>query len=222
MKMNRSKQFGFTLTELVIALAINMVVLAALVSIFVSNLQHYRYVINANRLHQQLQGAMDLMTSDIRRAGYWANSSNDLSLDQNNNPFMTSSTDISVGTGNNCILFTFDHDKNGSIPSITSSADDERYGYRLSGQTLQTRPWGATFSCSATSTAWENITDPKVINVTALTFTLNTQTISTGPGTAGITLRSVDITLTGQLANDATVTKTLTAHVRIRNDKFIP
>lgn len=216
------KLSGFTLAELLVALALNVIVLAALISIFVTNLKHYRQILNTNRLHQQLQSAMDIMTSDIRRAGYWANASNDLNLDQNNNPFMTGSTDITVGASNTCILFTYDHNNNGSLPSISSSYDDERYGYRLSGQTLQTRPWGATFSCAAAASSWENITDPNVVLITNLTFTLTTQTISTGPGTAGITLRSVDISLTGQLANDSTVTKTITQHVRIRNDKFIP
>ena len=66
------------------------------------------------------------------------------------------------------------------------------------------------------------MTNSNVINITALTFTLNTTTLTTGPGTRGVAIRSVDITLTGRLVNDATVTKTLTQHIRIRNDKFIP
>lgn len=216
------KQTGFTLVELMIALAVNMVVLIALISIFVSNLQQYRSIIGSNRLNQQLQNAMDIMSADIRRTGYWANAKNDLDLDQNNNPFMITGLDITVGAGNNCILFSYDHNNDGILPSISTSYDDERYGYRVNAQTLQTRPWGASFSCAAAANAWENITDPNVIRITNLTFTLNTTTVATGPGTAGITIRSVDITLTGQLANDSTVTKTLTAHVRVRNDKFIP
>jgi prepilin peptidase dependent protein B len=220
--MNRRKKLGFTLTELIMTLAINLIVLIALVSIFIANLKQYRSVININQLHQQLQSVMDIISNDIRRAGYWANASNDISLDQNNNPFMTNATDVTVNAGNNCILFTYDHNNNGSLPSISSSYDDERYGYRLNGQTLQTRPWGAAFDCAAAASAWENITNSTVIRITNLTFTLSTTNIATGPGTAGIRLRSVDITLTGQLASDSSVTKTLTQHIRIRNDKFIP
>jgi prepilin peptidase dependent protein B len=222
MNIRHGRQSGFTLTELVIALAVNIIVLVALISIFVANLQHYHKVINSNRLYQQLQSTMDIMSSDIRRAGYWANATNDLNLDQNNNPFMTAATDISVPAGNTCILFAYDHDKNGTLPSISVNYDDERYGYRVNNQILQSRPWGATFACNAAANNWENISDSNVIQVTNLTFTLNTQTIATGPGTAGITIRSVDITLTGQLTSDTSVTKTLTEHVRIRNDKFVP
>lgn len=215
-------QKGFTLTELIIAISINMIVLIALISIFVTNLRQYRFFLNTNILHQQLQLAMDIMTSDIRRAGYWANASNDAHTNQNNNPFMASGLDISIPAGNTCILFSYDHDNNGSLPSIGSGSDDERYGYRLSGGAIQTRPWGASFSCTAAASAWENMTDPTIITITALTFTLSTQTVVSGPGTASILLRSVDITITGQLTSDSTVTQTLTQHVRIRNDKFTP
>lgn len=222
MSIKISQLKGFTITELLVALSLNIVVLAALISIFIANLNHYKNMLNTNRLHQQLQMDMDIMTADIRRAGYWANAPNDLHLNQNNNPFMAGGTDITTGASNTCILFTYDHDNNGALPSIGSGSDDERYGYRLSGQVLQSRPWGASFSCAASASAWENMTDSNFIQITALTFSLTTQTITTGPGSAGIILRSVDITLTGRLTSDNTITKTITEHIRIRNDKFNP
>ena len=212
--------FGFTLIELIIAMGLSALLFTALLAIFISNLTHYNKVISTNHLNQQLQTTLQLMANDIRRAGYWANAKNDIGLDQNNNPFMTSSTDVSVNNTNNCILFTYDHGKNGTLPSISNSIDDDRYGFQLSNQTVQARPPGATFVCSASD--WENVTDPGIVKITALTFTLTTQTLTTGPGTQGIKMRSVDISITGQLASDSTVSNTLTQHVRIRNDKFIP
>lgn len=223
MLLKHLKSAGFTLVELLIALAINAFLMVALIIVFVMNLDHYNSLLNNAVLNEQMQTAMEIMSGDIRRAGYWGNASNDIGTDQNNNPFMASGTDISVGgTGNSCILLTYDRNNDGSLPSISSSYDDERYGYRLSGTTLQARPAGATFSCTASASSWENVTDSNIITITALTFTLNTQTITSGPGSRGIAVRSVDITMTGQLVSDSTVTKTLTRHVRIRNEKFIP
>jgi prepilin peptidase dependent protein B len=218
-----TKAAGFTLTELLVALVINVLVLGSLLGIFIANLNHYTTTINSNRLNQQLQAVMQLMTSDIRRAGYWSNASNNIATDTNTNPFIVAgTTDISVGgTGNNCILFSYDHNSNGTLPGLSTTADDERYGYRLVGGAIQTRPWGATFNCSAATTNWENITDPTV-TITALTFNLTTQTLSTGLGASSLTTRSVDISLTGQLTSNSAITKTLTEHVRIRNDKFNP
>jgi prepilin peptidase dependent protein B len=212
---------GFTLIELMIALTVSGILFAAAMGMFVSNVRQYHKSLSINRLNQQLQTALSVMTDEIRRAGYWSNASNDVGLAQNTNPFMVSgTTDITVGGGNNCILFTYDHNDTGTLPSISSSGDDDRYGFQLNGNTIESRPPGATFACGATD--WEKITDSNVVNVTALTFTLNASTVTTGPGTQGIIVRSVDISMTGQLATDSTVTKTLTQRVRIANDKFIP
>jgi prepilin peptidase dependent protein B len=215
---------GFTLVELMVALVINVFIFAALMAIFVANLNHYTTAVNTNRLNQQLQAAMQLMVNDIRRAGYWTNAYTLVGTDTNTNPFQSTvgSTDVTVGgTGNSCILFTYDHLGTGVLPSISSTTDDDRYGYRLNGTSLQTRPWGGTFSCSAAATNWENVTD-STVTITALTFTLTTQNTTTGLGTSALNMRSVDITLTGRLTSVPTITKTLTEHVRIRNDQFVP
>lgn len=216
------KYAGFTLTELLIALGINAVIFAALIGLFAANIEHYREVINISRFNQQLQSTMDLMTMDIRRAGYWANASNDLNTGTNNNPFMVTGTDISTHLSGSCILFSYDQNGNGALPTISTTYDDERYGYRLNSSIIQARPAGATFDCTATASAWENVTDPKIVTITNLVFTLQEQSVSSGTGTSSIRIRSVDITLTGQSVIDTSVTKTLTQHIRIRNDKFVP
>jgi prepilin peptidase dependent protein B len=215
------KNNGFTFIELMIALVVNLVLFGGLITIFLSNINHYRTDINTNRLNQQLQTIMLMMTNEIRRAGYWANAQNDLGSAVNNNTFMATANDITVNAGNNCILFTYDSNSNGSLPAIAANTDDERYGFRLNGQTLQTRTFGAPYDCTTAAGNWDNITDSNIIQITNLTFTLNQNTITTGPGNKGITQRSVDISMTGQLTSNTAITKTITKHVRIMNDKFI-
>src|SRR3990167_6939904 len=109
------KMRGFTFTELMVALAINAIIFAALTTVFLSNLEHYRRLINMYRLDQDLQVAMNLMSRDIRRAGYWANANSDLGSSTNNNPFTAGGTDITTGLSGACILFSYDHDLNGSV-----------------------------------------------------------------------------------------------------------
>lgn len=213
---------GFSLTELMIALVISSIIMVALLTVIIANLSHYQQSLNMNRLNQQLAAALSVMSDDIRRAGYWSNANSDLGTGQNNNPFVATGNDLTINGATNCILFTYDHDSNGTLSALTATIDDERYGFRLSNGAIQSRPPGASFDCLAGSSAWENITDTNIITITNLAFALSATTITTGPGTKGIQLRSVDISITGQLKNDATVSKTLTQHVRIRNDKFIP
>jgi type II secretory pathway component PulJ len=214
------KTRGFTLVELLIALVINIFLLAGLIDIFVANLEHYRKILNANMLQEQLQSAIYFMTNEIRRAGYSALATNDIGSGQNNNAFMTTSTDITINSTNNCILFTYDRTGTGSLPAINANIDDERYGYRLSNNILQTRPPGALFSCTAITSNWENMIDPNVITITALSFTLNTTTLSATNGQ--LLVRSVDISITGQLTSNSAVVKTITSHVRVRNDEYVP
>lgn len=218
--MLKRNKFGFTLVEMMIALVISAFLFTAIISIFVSNLSHYRKVLNANKLNQQLIAVLDLMSNDIRRAGYWGNSATMIGSHLNNNPFQAGSNDITINGANNCILFTYDHDENGVLPTINTGTDDERYGFKLNNGAIQGRSSVGGFDCSSTN--WENLTDTKVINITALVFTLSSSTVTTGPGTRGITIRTVNISVTGQLVSDASVSKTLTEQVRIRNDKFIP
>lgn len=211
---------GFTLVELLVALVVSSLLLIGMIAAFVANANHYQKVIDQNRLNQQLEAILDIMANDIRRAGYDSTASNDIGLDQNTNPFQAAGADISVNGANDCILFTYDHGNTGSLPSIAAGSDDDRYGYLLSGNVIYSRPPGAAFTCS--STGWEAVTDSHFIQITALSFTLNTNTVTTGPGTRGLSMRSVDISITGQLTSNSNVTNTLTQHVRLQNDKFIP
>lgn len=209
------------MVEMLVSLVVNVIVLFALISIFSSNLSNMTSSTNIDALSQQLEVAMQIMADNIRRAGYWSNASSNLGAGSNNNPFMAAATDISV-TGGNCILFTYDSNSTGSLPSITSASDDDRYGYRLVNQTLQTRPYGATFACNAAASNWENVTNPTIVQITALSFTLNSSTVPVGAVSNTMLVRSVDISITGQLTSNNAVTKTLTQHVRIMNDKFVP
>jgi prepilin peptidase dependent protein B len=214
MNKKSSHLAGFSLVEMLIALVVNVILMFALITVFSSNIGNYTAVSNSEVLMQQLQAALQLMTNDIRRAGYWSNASNDISSGQNNNPFMAAATDVSVNATNNCILFTYDHNGTGTLPAISR--------FRLNGQTLQTRPFGAAFSCTAAASAWENVTNPAIVQITNLSIILTPTNVPVGATSNYMILRSINISITGQLASNTSVTKTLTQHVRIRNDKYVP
>ena len=213
---------GFTLLEVLIALAVNIVIFTALITFFSNTLTHYHSTLKINRLNQQLDNALLLMAQDIRRAGYWGNANSLLNAPLNTNPFMsiTNGTDITIPSSS-CILFTMDLNNDNTLPSVSANVEDERYGFRLNNQILQARPRGAAFDCAAAADTWENVTDPNIVLITNLNFVLN-QTTVIGGGTHNLVIRSVDVTLTGQLATDPSFTKTLTQRIKVRNDRFTP
>ena len=59
---------------------------------------------------------------------------------------------------------------------------------------LQTRPPGATFSCTAASSNWENVTNSQLVTITALSFTLVTTSVPSS--VPNMSLRAVNISIT--------------------------
>lgn len=221
----KASKKGFSLVELMVALSLSSLVLVSVVALFSDNVRHSKDNFNANRLHQEMQAAVEVMVKDIRRAGYWGNAITDIDTGANTNPFMASATDITINGNNDCILFSYDRDDNGALPTLGSGNDDERYGYRLSNGVIQSRPSGSPFSCTTANTNWEDIIGSKIIQITGLTFTPTIKSIDLDgaeSGTANTLIRTIDITLSGQLKNDSSVNHTITHRVRVRNDKFAP
>lgn len=218
------KQRGSSLVELMIAMLASLVVLVGMITVTVTSLQSSRENLQIMRLDQELRAAMNMMINDIQRAGYWRDAQNDLQQNTNTNPFMAAGTDLSIPNAS-CILLTYDSNNDGALPAINTGTDDERYGFRLSGGAIQSRTVSAPFSCAAAANTWENLTDTNVVNIASLHFTTvpaaGYQVINMG-GTATLTVREVQISMTGNLVGDAAISRTLVESVRVQNDKFAP
>ena len=61
---------GFTLIELLVSMAISAIVLGGVAASFVSQSRSYDAQAAVNEMHQRARVAMDMMTRDIRMAGY--------------------------------------------------------------------------------------------------------------------------------------------------------
>ncbi len=147
-------------------------------------------------------------------------------------------TALAAGATGNCILYTYDADGDGVVDA------NEYYGFRLNGSTINMRLTGTTAApASCTNGDWEENIAGDQITITALTFSTSTApatykclnvttAISYNTPCAEVTAanlatgakasesRQLTIVLTGRLANDATVTKTLTNVVKVRTDRI--
>lgn len=218
------RQRGASLVELMITLAVSLFILAGMLTVAVNAMQSNRENLQIVRLDQELRTVMEIMGNQIQRAGYWANASNDLFNNTNTNPFMAAGNDLTIPSAS-CILFTYDRNNDGALPALNSGTDDERYGFRLNGGAVQSRIVGAAFDCAAAASAWENLTDTNAVTISNLQFTTipstGYQAVNVG-GTSTVTVRAVRISITGNLAGNTSVSRTLTTDVRVFNDKFTP
>lgn len=65
------KQAGFTLVELMVALTLGLIVIAALIGVFIANNQNYRQNEALAVLQDNARFALDVMSRDLAMAGYW-------------------------------------------------------------------------------------------------------------------------------------------------------
>lgn len=181
---NVQKQAGVTLIELMVGLTIGLFVIGGVLTVYMSTLQSSSSTLKQSRLNQEITTLVNIMSTDIRRAGYWANATPTTSP---SNPFsqegstaldvLDSSTNVSAGnTGSgNCITYTYDADDDGAVDL------DELYGFKLIGTDIWMRNScdnGGTDDCAAATADsctlgnWERITDPNTIQVNSLVFDL--------------------------------------------------
>ena len=132
---------GFTLVEVMVALAISGIVLASIYSAFQSQQNSYVAQEQVSEMQQNVRIGLDMLSKDIRLAGYNPAGSpgtgfvNGINFD--GEPANTNATQIA---------FTSDLDGDGTIDAVTQDVDSngtidmsdmERIAYRLNGNYLQ-------------------------------------------------------------------------------------
>lgn len=209
----RQTQHGLTLVEMLIALVLGLFVTAVIITVFSTNVRSSNENIRMIRLNQELRGAMLLMTDELKRAGY--------SADSSNSDFMG---ELAVSSDRKCIQFAYDVNSNSSLDNI------EKIGYLLTSDTVKRK---TNISDCADSTGWLSVTTENISRITTLEFNIDGSgnklgsIVNTGSfawtTTTGISLYEVTITLTGttdlphsSYANDPR--RTIIETVRIRND----
>jgi type IV pilus assembly protein PilW len=68
---HRHSQSGLSLVELMVALLVGMILLGGLIQVYLSNKQSYNAQEQLARMQEGGRFAMELITRDLRRSGYW-------------------------------------------------------------------------------------------------------------------------------------------------------
>lgn len=208
-----TKNNGFTLIELLISLTISLLIVAAVITMYVSMTSSNIDYLKSIRLNHELRASLNSMTRDIRRAGHYQLAATGLASGAIPlNPYAVgASTAIQLISGANpassAISFSYDRDPTVGV---------EGYGYRLAS--------GAIQLCSNTSNVcdagpWQNFTDESLIEITDLTFDINPFYTNGASSAVPVSLMEVTVSVTGQLRSDTDFTRTLTERVVVRNEQ---
>lgn len=181
MLKRRQSQAGFTITELMITVALGLSVIGSVMIGYLGTYKGSMNTLASSKLAQDMNSTMSLMVSELRRAGYSANT--DVLTSPADNTFnvldvtalevyndMTSNTQQGATGSGSCIVYSYDMDKDGVVDA------NELSGFRLNGGVVQMRTSGDTTdpdTCSSTNNTWSDVTDDDLVTVTALTFNLS-------------------------------------------------
>ncbi len=204
-----------------IGITVGLIVMAGVLGLFSGHLRGNNDLIRTTRLNSELRGAMDLIVRDLRRASYWGDSV--AGVWYPNIPMLLSNPFFAVDTATaGQITYRYDIDSNGVVgPNETFRIQRNDADGTIEMQQLDESGVAAVPAIP--------ITDPELTEITALSFTPVDRTATTTcllPGAGAVAptppllhIRQVTVTLTGRLRSDATVTRTLTESVRLRNDR---
>ena len=209
----RRRQRGLSLVELLVGVAVGLFVVAGAAMVVGTQLGESRRLLLETQLQQDLRSSADIITRELRRAGFWSQSELGVwspTATPSPNPFATVSMPVVTE-----VDYTYRRGPGQEGP----------YGFKLDTTT------GSIKTLLATA-GWQDLTDPRTLRITALTITPNNTTVlpplpcpKACPAPAGaqdcwprLVIRSFDVTITGQAVHDSAVQRTLTTNVRLRND----
>ena len=221
-----SKQTGATLMEVLVAMSISLVVTAAMIAMMANSLGTTARIIKMTKLSDDMRVALQMMSRDVRRSSYNANSmlcySNE---DCNTDGAITAAADITID-GGTCFTFLMDRDHDGD------STENDAGGFRrvtASGVGV-IEMWTGDASPDCTSAAgaagWVQITNPENMDIFAfsvddiLSYTQEIKNDGAGNIVSQRT-RKVRMDMQGRLVLDNTITRHMEDVIAVRNDLLL-
>lgn len=166
--MKRSKNRntgGFTLIEMLVAIGIGMVVLAAVTTTFMSQTRFYSSQEQINEMEQNTRGALDMISRELKMAGY--------------NPNSGTFSGVTYNTSQ--LLIQADLDSNGSISTSSSANEQITYTFDNTNKQIKRALGGGTAQVLAD-------------NITAFTFSYLDSAGASTTTTANIRQVAISIT----------------------------
>lgn len=225
----RVRPFGLSIVELLVGIAIGLFVLAGATAVVTGQLTDNRRLLLETQIQQDLRAAADLITRDLRRAGYWGNATSRVwpapgaALLDN----MYTALWTSAGVGGRT-EYNYSYSNSGPLPFGTGPENNvrnaaENYGFALNSAS-------GTIEMKLGAAPWQALTDPNVVRITQFDVQINPQVLTVpcsktcpGGGTAcwpQQTVRDVAIVITGQAVHDANVQRSVRSGTRLRNDSI--
>ena len=214
-KANRAatSQRGMSLVELMVGITVGLFIVAAATTLMANQLSDNRKLLVETQIQQDLRASMDIITRQLRRAGALSTAQAQAGLGTatglgGSPSTFTDVTPVAVASSETGFAF------------YRNAGDQGRSGFKLESGGIKSFTAGG---------GWQELTDINVMKVTAFTVTPVVVASAVLPcpklcpdGTAAcwpqLVVRDYRVTITAEAKNDATVRRTMSSEVRLRND----
>jgi len=223
------REAGASLMEVLVAMSISLVVTAAMIALMANSLSTTARIVKMTKLSDDMRVAMQMMSRDVRRSSYNANSR----LCYANEDCATDGAIVAAGditlvdidgdSINDCFTFLLDRDYDGD------STEDNAGGFRRvsAGGIGVIEMWtgGSEPDCRE-EVDWVRITDPEDMDIFGfsvdddLSYTQVIQDDGAG-NTLSQRVRTIRMNLRGRLAVDNTIERQLEDIISVRNDLLL-
>jgi type IV pilus assembly protein PilW len=230
-----TRQKGATLMEVLVAMSISLVVTASMIALMASSLGNTSRIIQMTKLSDDMRVALQMMSRDVRRSSYNANSmlcyGNE---DCGSDGTITVAADVAI-VGGDCFWFEMDRAE-GAGALNGNSTDDPAGGFRRRSATIDGTEigWLEMYTGSTQpdctegdeSGGWVAITDPESVNITSfvvddtLSYTVKVLDDVNG-NEMWQRVRKIRMNLLGQLAADPTIARNMQDIISVRNDLIL-
>ena len=206
-------QRGLSLIELMVGVTVALFIAAAGGSMLVGQLREHRALALEARLTQDLRTAADLITRDLRRAGYWGNAGAVAGA----NPYATVTPETATADAVS-LRYSMDAAENNVVDG------NEQFGFRLRAGVIELQLGAGN---------WQALTDAGTLTVTALSVTPSVQDVSLAsfcPNACTSSsaacpphqqVRSFTVVISATLVSDARVTRSVRSDVGVRADAIV-
>ena len=213
---------GLSIVELMIGITIGLFILAGATMVLTTQLGDNRRLLLEAQVQQDLRTTADMISRDIRAAGYWVRAYSQVWPTVGAAPSVNPYSLVPVVATNNATSVVYARSLNDEATGANFEDDlvtaNERGGFRLNADT-------GAIQVQLGQGNWQDLTDPHVVTVTNFSLVFTTVNLDLplnplGPGGCPLkqVVRDVVLTIGVQAAHDAAVQRRLSNRIRLRND----
>lgn len=218
-RLSSVKQTGLSLVELLVGITVGLFIVAAAAMLMATQLGENRKLLLETQLQQDLRATVDIITREVRRAGYWKDAENGV-WSPSANPTANTFSEVKISGGTR-VEYGYTKPDGAPVP----------FQYRLDNGVIKT--------ILASNTSEQDLTDNKVMFVKKLEIAQVTSSAvilscpkscpapSVPPNAPFTTvnwcwptfeIREILVKITGKSLSDVAVERTVSTRTRLRND----